>query len=151
MSWRVTSSRKRVPLMKLLLKYRSQKGTAVVEFALVAMVLFMIIVAMAEFSRAWMLLGIMNGAARVGARYAAILPDVESNLGAVTDKVKETLQASHIPDQDVTVDVNYGGTPTKGTPIRVDVTVIFHTSFGNLFPRLDELPLRASCTMRREI
>jgi len=137
--------------MKLLLKHRSQKGTAVVEFALVAMMLFMIIVAMAEFSRAWMLLGVMNGAARVGARYAAIVPDVENNIGEVTDKVKATLQASRIPDEDIEVEVNYPGSPIKGTPITVDVQVTFHTSFGNLFPRLDELPLRASCTMRREI
>ena len=121
------------------------------EFALVAMMLFMIIVAMAEFSRAWMLLGVMNGAARVGARYAAIVPDVENNLDMVKSKVTEALIASRIPDQDIQVDVTYGSTPTKGTPIEVDVVVVFHTSFGHLFPRLDELPLRASCTMRREI
>jgi len=137
--------------MKSLLRYRSQKGAAVVEFALVALMLFMIIVAMAEFSRAWMLLGMANGAARVGARYAAIVPDVENRLNEVTDKVKETLLASRIPDEDIQVDVAFSGSPTQGTPITVNVIVTFHTSFGNLFPKLDELPLRAACTMRREI
>jgi hypothetical protein len=113
--------------------------------------LFMIIVAMAEFSRAWMLLGVMNGAARVGARYAAILPDVESNLDAVTAKVKDVLHASRIPDKDITVEVAFDGSPSMGTPLTVSVIVTFHTSFGNLFPKLSELPLKAACSMRREI
>jgi len=136
---------------KLFFGPRSQKGAAVVEFALVAFLLFVVIVAMAEFSRAWMILGVANGAARVGARYAAILPDVENNLPSVTAKVKEALNASQIPDGDIHVDVDLGGgSPSLGDPITVNVIIDFHTSFGNLFPKLDELPLRASCSMRRE-
>jgi hypothetical protein len=116
------------------------------------MLLFLVIVAMAEFSRAWMILGVANGAARVGARYAAILPDVENNVASVTAKVKEVLGASQIPDGDIHVDVDLGsGSPSLGDPITINVIIDFHTTFGNLFPRLDELPLRASCSMRREI
>ncbi|KPJ59848.1 MAG: hypothetical protein AMJ46_09465 [Latescibacteria bacterium DG_63] len=138
-------------MRKLFFGPRSQKGAAVVEFALVAFLLFVVIVAMAEFSRAWMILGVANGAARVGARYAAILPDVENNLPSVTAKVKEALNASQIPDGDIHVDVDLGGgSPSLGDPITVNVIIDFHTSFGNLFPKLDELPLRASCSMRRE-
>jgi len=137
--------------LKFRIQHRSQKGAAIVEFAFVAMMLFMIIIAMAEFSRAWMVLGVMNGAARVGARYAAIVPDVEDNLDDVTAKVKDVLHASNIPDSDIQVSVSYDSSPVKGIPITVNVTVLFHTSFGNLFPRLDELPLTAACTMRREI
>jgi Flp pilus assembly pilin Flp len=137
---------------KLLFGPRSQKGAAVVEFALVAFLLFVVIVAMAEFSRAWMILGVANGAARVGARYAAILPDVENNVASVTAKVEEVLSASQIPGGDIHVDVDLGsGSPSLGDPITINVIIDFHTSFGNLFPRLDELPLRASCSMRREI
>jgi hypothetical protein len=134
--------------MKHLRKITSNKGAAVVEFALVAMMLFLVVIAMAEFSRAWMLLGVMNGAARVGARYASILPDVENNLGAVETKVREVLYLSKIPDGDIQVNVLAG--PTVGDPVTVNVIVLFHTSFAHLFPRLDELPLRASCSMRRE-
>lgn len=137
--------------MRHLRDIRSNKGAAVVEFALVAMMLFLIIIAMAEFSRAWMLLGVMNGAARVGARYAAILPDLENNLPDVEDKVREVLNDSNIPDEDIQVSVVLNGTPSIGQPIRIDVIVAFHTSFAHLFPRLDELPLKASCSMRREI
>jgi Flp pilus assembly pilin Flp len=137
---------------KFLFGPRSQKGAALVEFALVAFLLFVVIVAMAEFSRAWMILGVANGAARVGARYAAILPDVENNVASVTAKVKEALDASQIPDGDIHVDVDLGsGSPGLGDPITISVVIDFHTTFGNLFPRLDELPLRASCSMRREI
>jgi Flp pilus assembly protein TadG len=137
--------------MSLLLKFRSQKGAAVAEFALVAMLLFIVIIAMAEFSRAWMLPGVVNGAARVGARYAAIVPDVENNLEAVTAKVKDVLLASRIPDEDIQVQVAFGGSPSIGTPITVSVITSFHTPFGNLFPRSKEVPLKAACSMRREI
>lgn len=138
--------------MRHLRKIQANRGAAVVEFAIVAMMLFLVIIAMAEFSRAWMLLGVANGAARVGARYAAIVPDVENNLGAVETKVREALHDAKIPDEDIQdVNVYYEGTPSIGVPITVNVVVAFHTSFGNLFPRLDELPLRASCSMNREI
>ncbi|UCF78267.1 MAG: pilus assembly protein [Candidatus Eiseniibacteriota bacterium] len=139
-------------MRKLFCGPRSQRGAALVEFALVAFMLFVVIVAMAEFSRAWMILGVANGAARVGARYAAILPDVENNLDSVRAKVRDVLIASQIPDGDIHVDVVFDtGSPAKGEPFTVNVVVDFHTSFGNLFPRLDELPLKASCSMRREI
>ncbi|MBN1504298.1 MAG: pilus assembly protein [Candidatus Eisenbacteria bacterium] len=138
--------------MRHLRKTQSTRGAAVVEFAMVAMILFLVIIAMAEFSRAWMLMGVANGAARVGARYAAILPDVENNLGAVETKVREALYESRIPDEDIQVNVVIeGGTPSIGVPVIVDVIVTFHTSFAHLFPRLGELPLKASCSMRREI
>jgi Flp pilus assembly protein TadG len=138
--------------MRHLRKIQSNKGAAVVEFAIVAMLLFLIIIAMAEFSRAWMILGVANGAARVGARYAAIIPDVENNLGTVETKVREVLYDSNIADGDIKdVTVNFDGTPSIGVPITVNVIVTFHTSFANLFPKLDELSLSASCTMRREI
>ena len=123
--------------MRHLRKVQSNKGAAVVEFALVAMILFLVVIAMAEFSRAWMLLGVANGAARVGARYAAIVPDVENNLGTVETKVREVLYDSHIPDEDIQVNVELGGTPTIGMPVKVNVIVAFHTSFAHLFPRLD--------------
>ena len=137
--------------MRHLRKIQSSKGAAVVEFAMVALLLFLVIIAMAEFSRAWMLLGVANGAARVGARYAAIVPDLENNLGTVETKVRVVLEDAMIPAADVQVNVVYEGTPSIGDHVTVDVIVAFHTSFANLFPRLDELPLRASCSMRREI
>jgi len=137
--------------MRHLRKTQSNRGAAVVEFAMVAMILFLVIIAMAEFSRAWMLMGVANGAARVGARYAAIVPDVENNLGTVETKVREVLYEARIPDEDITVNVELDEPPAIGVPVTVTVTVAFHTSFANLFPRLNELPLRASCSMRREI
>jgi len=138
--------------MRHLRKITSKKGAALVEFALVAMILFLVVIAMAEFSRAWMLLGVMNGAARVGARYAAIVPDLEENLGAVEVKVREVLNSSNIPNEDIDVAVVLdNGSAAVGEPVTVDVIVSFHASFANLFPRLDELSLKASCSMNREI
>ncbi|MFH0778661.1 MAG: hypothetical protein V2A71_08525, partial [Candidatus Eisenbacteria bacterium] len=65
---------------------------------------------------------------------------------------RDVLHASNIPDADIQVDIDTGGVnPSKGDPVTVIVIVSFHASFANLFPRLDELPLRASCSMRREI
>jgi Flp pilus assembly protein TadG len=135
-----------------LLKFRSQKGAALVEFALVALMLFTIVFGMVEFSRVWMLLGIMNGAVRVGARYAAILPDVEDNLDKVTTKVTDVLSASSIPAGDIEkIEIDLSQSPTMGTPITVRVEVTFHSFFGDLFPRLNNLSLKAACCMRREI
>jgi Flp pilus assembly pilin Flp len=137
--------------MNFLLKSRSQKGAAVVEFALVAMLLFVIIVAMTEFSRAWVLLGVANGGDGAGARYAGIVADVEGSLDAVAAKVRDVLHASHIPDEDIHAQVAFGGSPSIGTPITISVIASFRTPFGNLFPRSKELPLKAACSMRREI
>jgi len=137
--------------MRHLRRVQSNKGAAVVEFALVAMMLFLVIIAMAEFSRAWMLTGVANGAARVGARYAAIVPDVQNNLGDVEAKVRDVLHRDNVPDEDIEVDFDLPETPTIGDVVTVNVSVAFHTSFAHLFPKLDELPLRASCSMRREI
>ncbi len=137
--------------MRHLRRIQSNKGAAVVEFALVAMLLFLVIIAMAEFSRAWMLMGVANGAARVGARYAAIVPDVENNLENVETRVRDVLHDSNIPDEDIQVNVDLGEGPSIGNAVTVNVIVAFHTSFAHLFPKLDELPLRASCSMRREI
>jgi Flp pilus assembly protein TadG len=137
--------------MRHLRRIKSNKGAAVVEFALVAMLLFLVIIAMSEFSRAWMLMGVANGAARAGARYAAIIPNVAGNEESVDAKVRAVLDDAHIPAEDVEVDIVVGETPSVGDPVTVNVTVAFHTSFAHLFPRLDELPLRASCSMLREI
>jgi len=135
-----------------LLKFRSQKGAALVEFALVALMLFTIVFGMVEFSRAWMLLGVMNGAVRVGARYAAIVPDVEDNLGDITARVTDALHAGSIPDGDIEkIEIDFSESPTIGSPITVSVKVTFRTFFENLFPGLKNLSLKAACCMRREI
>jgi Flp pilus assembly protein TadG len=134
-----------------LLGFRSEKGAAVVKFAVLPLLLFMVIVATVESPGAWTHPGVMNGAARGGARYAAIVPDVEDNLDAATVKVKEVLNVSRIPDEDIQVEVAFGGSSSIGTPITANVIVTFLTSFGNLFPKLNELPLRAACSMRTEV
>ncbi|MCX5799840.1 MAG: hypothetical protein NTX17_00370 [Candidatus Eisenbacteria bacterium] len=61
------------------------------------------------------------------------------------------LAASRVLVKDIQVKVPFEGFPSKGTLVTVDVAIGSRTSFGNLFPKLSGLPLRAACTMRREI
>jgi Flp pilus assembly protein TadG len=105
---------------------RNRQGAAVVEFAVVAPVFFMVVLGMIEFGRAIMVEQVLTNAAREGARVAVL--DSATSTG-VTSQVTNYLRNAGIPTGG-TVTINptapasaaYGGT----------VSVMVQISFGQV-------------------
>jgi Flp pilus assembly protein TadG len=119
--------RPRLPLRRRLSSQRrvgQRRGAAVVEFAIVAPIFFMLIIGMIEIGRALMVQQVLINASRVGARQAAMLTSSESAvLGAVTSYCSG-VGVSHVtatvyPDP---------ATAAAGTAINVTTSV----AFGNV-------------------
>jgi hypothetical protein len=67
--------------------WRRDEGATVVEFALVAPLLFLIVFGIIDFSRAYARLNTMNAAMREGARYGAALARPDTSLGLIKAEV----------------------------------------------------------------
>ncbi|HEY8505687.1 MAG TPA: TadE/TadG family type IV pilus assembly protein [Gemmataceae bacterium] len=104
----------------------ARRGAAIVEFAVVAPVLFLVIFGIIEFGRAMMVLQILNGAAREGCRQGTLEGVSES---AVKATVRSRLTAESVPGADATVRVLVNGveadpaSASKGDSVRVEVTI----------------------------
>ena len=66
---------------------KSETGQAMVEFALVAPLLLMMVIGVFEFGRAWNVYQVITEAARAGARAAVV-----ANAGVTQDSVRATIQ-----------------------------------------------------------
>jgi Flp pilus assembly protein TadG len=85
-------------------RHRSKRhGAATVEFALVAPVLFMFVFAIFEFGRAFMVIDLLNDAARVGCRQGAVQ---SYSTSTITSNVQSRLQGEGVNNASVTVLVN---------------------------------------------
>ncbi len=84
---------------------RSERGAAMVEFALIAPVLFVLIFGIVDFGRALFLLNNLTAAVREGARLAAVQddPTTGANQTAVQNRVTAYIQ-------------NFGGTAPATQP-----------------------------------
>ena len=80
-----------------------RRGTAVVEFAVVAPILFLIILGMIEMARGYMVEHLLTNGARIGAR-AAIIEGTSSS--GIETAVTNYLDDSGITGATVTVQVN---------------------------------------------
>ena len=77
---------------------RNQRGTTVVEFAVVGLVLFTVLFALIDFSRLFWNMAALDEATRRGARVAAVCPinDPEIMQVALFDGLVPTLGAGNI-------------------------------------------------------
>jgi Flp pilus assembly protein TadG len=127
------------------LRLGSQRGNAVVEFALLAPLLFIILFGITEFGRAFGATQALYSAAREGARLAAV---TEPDQAAVTARINQVLAAAGVTPSGITVaGPNGGADPT----ITVTVTSDFTVLPGNLLGTFTgTIPLRATCVMRHE-
>ena len=129
--------------MRSILKDR--KGQNIVEFALVVPLLFLLVIGIAEFGRAWMTQNILTGAAREAVRMYA----VKNDIGAATARATNILSSA-----------NLDNTLWNITPIlpgadgslgyRVDYN--FPLIIAGFLPGLSgtSIPLSSETTMRRE-
>jgi Flp pilus assembly protein TadG len=91
-------------MLRKMRRHRTNRhGAATVEFALVAPVLFMFVFAIFEFGRAFMVIDLLNDAARVGCREGAVQGTSSSTI---TSDVQTRLQNEGVNNASVTVEVN---------------------------------------------
>jgi Flp pilus assembly protein TadG len=126
---------------------RSNRGQAVIEFALILPLLLLLCFGITEFGRAWMTMNILTSAAREGVRLAAVTaPDV----AAVTQRVQDVCDAARVVPSAITVVPPDPADPNR----RVSVTV--ETQFvvipGQILGSFNgSIPLRTTSIMRHEV
>jgi Flp pilus assembly protein TadG len=130
---------------------RQRQGAAVVEFAIIAPLFFMLVFGMIEFGRAIMVKQILTNASREGAR-VAVLDSTTPTASQVTNLVTTYLSNAGISGATVTMDPTEPTSAGYGAPVTVTVQIPFN--------RVSWLPapwfltgstnLRASTVMRRE-
>jgi Flp pilus assembly protein TadG len=103
------------------------KGQALVEFALVAPILILLVVGIFEFARAWQAFQVLTDAAREGARNAVIdhaltATDVENIVRQALDRA--ALNSANIDSLGVN-NLTGGGAWTRATAARGDQTEVF--------------------------
>ena len=126
------------------LKFHSTKGQALVEFALVVLMMLFLLIGVAEFGRAWMTQNILTGASREAVRVAA----VQGNVAAATARANTVLASAGIVGANVSV-------VPDGVPFgtcTATVTFNFPLSVANFLPGLSGsvIPLAATTSMREE-
>jgi Flp pilus assembly protein TadG len=113
-------------MLRKMRRHRTKRhGAATVEFALVAPVLFMFVFAIFEFGRAFMVIDLLNDAARVGCREGAVQG---YSTATITSDVQTRLQGEGVNNASVTVDVNSAvadpsTSSSSGDMITVEVSV----------------------------
>jgi len=135
---------------------KRKPGQNLVEFALVAVLLLALVLGIVEFGRVWMTFQVVTNAAREGARLAA-LPTGFTNLGAVTAKVNDYLNAAGLDSGAAGVSVT-GVDDVTGTNATVTVSYSVEMLFlGPIVGLLDSgssipgsFTLTGTSTMRNE-
>jgi Flp pilus assembly protein TadG len=129
-----------------------RRGAAVVEFAVVASLLFLLILGIVEFGRAMMVLEMINNAARNGARVGVLNGSATSDVNTA---VTNALSGAGFSGVQTTVQVN-GATADANTAVSGDsVSVAVKVPYNNVtwLPTslfLGGKTLGSSVVMRRE-
>ena len=124
-----------------------EKGQNLVEFALILPFFLLIVIGMVEFGRGWMTRNILTGAARDGARVAAVQMNLGQSQVQGINRVNALLTPAGITPDSVVVNDPGGSVPS----IRVIVTYSYPVFILNFIPGLGPtVDLRGEATMRRE-
>ncbi len=125
--------------------FASERGNGVLEFALVAPLLFLILFGITEFGRAFGTTQALYAAAREGVRIAVVTaPD----QAAVTARVTEVLAAVGVTASSINVQ---GPVGTPESTVTVTVQSDFDVIPGNLLGTFSgTIPLQGSAVMRYE-
>jgi len=125
-----------------------QRGAAIVEFALVALMLFALLVGATEFGRAWYMVHMLSSAAREGARVGALMGGGEDREAAIRARIGEVLDPAGLVDYRVSIVLSGG----YGKPLRVEIESPFQTVVTGLIPLHDPpLSLKGSAVFNQEL
>lgn len=125
---------------------RRESGAVAVEFALILPVLLLILVGTIQFGIVYSQYQVMEGAAREGARCAAVQAAGFTDCSPV-ERVDAALPAGYTRSGPVTVSVEGGGTACTDATVGENVTVSWEQEFslgllGNLVPGLPDTVTR---------
>ncbi|HKA59644.1 MAG TPA: TadE family protein [Gemmatimonadales bacterium] len=131
---------------------KSVKGQAMVEFALVAPLLMMLVIGVFEFGRAWNVYQVITEAARAGAR-AAVVADASVTQDSVIATIRHDLTRAGLNPSGLNVSVT-GWRAGTGTPASVSIQYPYRFVFLRPFMgwTSDEaaITLKTAFTMRNE-
>jgi len=129
----------------LITTIRSNRGNAVLEFALVFPLLLLVSFGITEFGRAWMTMNVLTSAAREGVRLAAV---TAPNTVLVEARVREVCDAANIDPTSITVVPPDPMDPDR----RVSVTVVadFEVFSVRILDFRGTIPLSTTSVMRHE-
>ena len=130
---------------------RNRRGAALVEFAVVVPVFFLMVFGMIEFGRAIMVQQVLTNAAREGAR-VAVLDSPTPTASQVGTTVTSYLQKAGISGATVTINPTEPTTAGYGAPVTVTVQIPFSSVSWLPSPMFiaANTQLRAVTVMRRE-
>lgn len=121
----------------------NNKGQSLVEFALIAPLLLLLVIGIAEFGRAWMTRNIMTGAAREAVRMFAVKDDT----AAARVRAEEILSSGGLDSARATITDNVFGSAVSYT-----IEYRFPVVIAGFIPGLgsQEILLSSTTTMRKE-
>ncbi len=130
-------------------RHHKERGQAAVEFALVLPLFLLLVFAIMEFGRVWMVQQVLTTASRSGARRAILPTTTESQ---VVDTVNNLCTAASLDLNRVTVtSTNVGINGTSGLPSQVTVTYNHQVLSGSMIPGLSgTIALTSTTSMRHE-
>ena len=122
---------------------KQQQGQSLVEFALLLPMLVIILFGTVEFGRLWMTMNVLTGAAREGARVAAV---TAPNTAQVQTAVNNVLSGASITGATITV---VG--PNATNNVTVTVRINYNVLTGTIVPGISRtLQLTRTASMRWE-
>jgi Flp pilus assembly protein TadG len=125
-----------------------RRGAAAVEFAVVAPLLFAIVLGLVEFGRAIMVEQTLVSSAREACRVAVLAGTTKQD---VIDRATASLNAAGISSFTITMNPDPPSSASEGTPVTVTITVSFNNVTWLPVPiYLGGKNLTASSVMRRE-
>ncbi len=128
--------------------FTKKSGAAIVEFAIVAPVFFLLVLGMIEFGRMVMVQQVLTNASREGARVAVLDGTTPQE---VFSRVQSLLEPAGIRGAEILLDPNPPSLAGPGEPVRVTVQVPFRQVSWLPTPFfLRNITLRATTVMRRE-
>lgn len=129
-------------------RHSHRRGATTVEFALVAVPMFLIIFAFFEFGRSMMAVQTLEEAARAGCR-TGVLKDATAD--AIEDEVADLLRVAGISTYTVQVEPSNPTTARQWDPITVSVTASIDDMTWLPTPMyLHQVSYTASCTLPKE-
>jgi len=131
-------------MKRIITKLQEEKGQSMVEFALVAILLLLLVFGIMEFGRAWFRADLLKNAANIGARTCAVTKDNAKALAAA--------QAA-IPNYNVaitTIEVPDCNPLPSVSQVTVTVTEQFQTVVPSLLKISNSITLRRTATYRLE-
>ena len=128
---------------------RRRRGAAVVEFAIVVPIFFLMVFGMIEFGRMVMVHQLLAGAAREGARQAIVNG---ATAGDVEQTVRDYLTSTSVDGQAASVSVTPDpATASTGEAVTIETGIEFEKVSWLPAPFfLQDLTLNAASTMRHE-